>query len=133
MLHARAKMSNNKVNGPEVEYGVGTNWNDTEKIWYHTLYNELSVVPEEHPVLPTEIPVNPKANRERMTQTTFEIFKVHAMYVATQTVLSLYASRRTTGIILMKVFRTQCPHTKVTLCLTPSFVWIWLAVILQSI
>ena len=50
MLSARAKMSNNEVNGPEVEHGVVTSWNDTEKIWYHTLYNELRVAPEEHPV-----------------------------------------------------------------------------------
>ena len=40
MLSARAKMSNNKVNRPEVGHGVVTNWNDTEKIWYHTLYND---------------------------------------------------------------------------------------------
>ena len=32
----------------------------------------------------------------------------------------------------MTVCCTQCPPTKVTLCLTPSFVWIWLALILQS-
>uniref|UniRef100_A0A1I8BR90 Actin n=1 Tax=Meloidogyne hapla TaxID=6305 RepID=A0A1I8BR90_MELHA len=44
-----------------IEHGIVTNWDDMEKIWHHTFYNE---------------------------------------YVAIQAVLSLYASGRTTGIVL---------------------------------
>jgi len=82
-----------------IEHGIVTNWDDMEKVWHSTFFNELRIVPEEHPVLLTEAPLNPKANRERMTQIMFEAFNVPAMYVAIQAVLSLYASGRTTGVV----------------------------------
>jgi len=82
-----------------IEHGIVTSWDDMEKIWHHTYYNELRVAPEEHSVMLTEAPLNPKQNRERMTQIHFETFNVPAMYVQIQAVLSLYASGRTTGCV----------------------------------
>ncbi|CDY14813.1 BnaC04g48100D [Brassica napus] len=76
------------------------NWDDMEKIWHHTFYNELRVAPEKHPVLLGEAPLTPKANREKITQIMFETFDVPKLYVANEAVLSLYASGRTTGIVV---------------------------------
>merc|ERR1712199_51619 len=51
-------------------------------------------------ILLTEAPINPKDNRERMTQIMFETFNARRFYVAIQAVLSLYASGRTTGVVV---------------------------------
>ena len=109
-----------------------TNLNDMEDVWHQKYCKEFKDAPEEHPVLPTD----PKANRERMTQIIFEIFNVPATCMATQTVLSLYASGRTTGLVMDSgdgVSHTVPSNEGYALLHTTPFVWIWLAVILQSI
>jgi len=88
-----------KLNYP-IEHGIFTNWDDMEAIWHHTFYNELRVDPQEHPVLLTEAPLNPKANRERMVLIMLDGFHVPAVCVALGAVLSLYASFRNTGIVM---------------------------------
>jgi actin-related protein len=83
-----------------IEEGFIKNWEDMEKVWKHTIYDELRVTPEEHPVLLTEAPLNPSENREKMTEMMFEVFNVPCLYLQTQAVLALYASGRTTGMVL---------------------------------
>ncbi|CAJ1965045.1 unnamed protein product [Cylindrotheca closterium] len=83
-----------------IERGIVTNWDDIETLWHHTFYRELKTTPEFYPVFLTEVPMNPKANRERITEMMFETFKVPALYMNTTAALSLYAHGRTTGCVL---------------------------------
>merc|ERR1712212_1052335 len=83
-----------------IEHRIITAWDDMEKVWSRTFNNELRISPDESPILHSEASLNPKSNREKMTQISFESFNAPAMYVCIQAFLSLYASGRTTGIVL---------------------------------
>jgi len=84
-----------------VEHGIVTNWNHFEIVVEFVIKNVLKADASKHPFLVTEAPLNPKANREKMTQIFFEKFHVPSFYVAINAVLTLYASGRTTGITLL--------------------------------
>ncbi|KAJ3359506.1 actin-2 [Allomyces macrogynus ATCC 38327] len=88
-----------RINYP-MEHGIVTDWEDMERIWDYMYTEELKTLSEEHPVLLTEAPLNPKKNREQVAQIFFETFNVPAMFMSVQAVLSLYASGRTTGLVL---------------------------------
>ena len=84
-----------------MEHGVVQNWQDMEKLWSHVYAREnLNVRSSEHAVLLTEAPLNPLANREKAAELFFEAMNVPALYFSLQAVLSLYASGRTTGVVL---------------------------------
>ena len=89
-----------------IEHGIVTNWEDMERLWA-SIYSkdQLQIASEEHPVLLTEPPLNPRRNRERaaevwelyqlkyqnlhISQIFFESFNVPALFVSMQAVLSL--------------------------------------------
>jgi len=75
-------------------------WLKMERLWRHAFYDRLRIAPEEHPLLLAEPPLNPRANREKTAQLMFEEFNATALCLANQAVLSLYASGRTTGLVL---------------------------------
>jgi actin-related protein len=83
-----------------MERGMITNCDGMETLWRHIFYNELRVAPENHPVLLTETPFNPRVCREKMIQIMFETFDVPATYIAVQSYLSVYASGRNTAMVI---------------------------------
>eukprot|EP01048_Picozoa_sp_COSAG05_P000074 COSAG05_NODE_2_length_63105_cov_159.292956_17_plen_387_part_00 len=113
IIEGGAMQGREVVVGPEVEslrgvlkcsypmaHGQVNNWEDMETVWEYLYKEQLKVTESEHPVLLTEAPLNPLRNREKAAEMFFETFNVPAMYVSMQAVLSLYASGKTTGVVL---------------------------------
>ena len=86
------------INNP-LENGAINNWDDIEKLWQHLFTNELKVDPVEYNTMITETPMNPKENKEKMTQIMFETFNVKGLYIAMEPVLSLFGIGKYTGIV----------------------------------
>jgi actin-related protein len=83
-----------------IQLGQVENWEDMEKIWTHVFFQEMNVLPKEHRVVCTDAPLTSLANREKMAQIMFEVFEVPYFYMSIQSVFSLYASGRTTGVVV---------------------------------
>lgn len=96
---ALAKRDTLKLSYP-VEHDVINDWDDFELILRHVFDNVLKVKPTEYEILLTEPPLNPTSNREKVVKILFEVFNCRACYLSIQAVLALYASGRTTGIVL---------------------------------
>ncbi len=75
-------------------------WDNMEKVWRHTICQEMKTLPEEQAVLLSEPPLNPKESRERMARIMFESFHVPCLFLGVQAVLALYASGRGSGLVL---------------------------------
>eukprot|EP01120_Amphizonella_sp_Union-15-10_P004720 TRINITY_DN153_c0_g1_i1.p1 TRINITY_DN153_c0_g1~~TRINITY_DN153_c0_g1_i1.p1 ORF type:complete len:311 (-),score=47.25 TRINITY_DN153_c0_g1_i1:77-1009(-) len=83
-----------------IERGIVKNWHDMEKIWHHLFFNEMKTNPAEHPVLVSEVCLNPKSNREKIAEHMFETFEVPAMHVVRSSELILIASGRGSSIVV---------------------------------
>merc|ERR1719350_2153038 len=82
-----------------MRHGIVEDWEAMEHIWRH-VYTKMKVSAEEHPVLLTEAPLNPRRNREQAAERFFEQFNTPALFISPQAILSSYASGRTTGVVL---------------------------------
>ncbi|GMS82587.1 hypothetical protein PENTCL1PPCAC_4762, partial [Pristionchus entomophagus] len=82
------------------ERGIIIDWDGMQQIWHRAFRDELRIDPEDHAILLTEAPLNPRRNREQMAEIMLESFGFPALHVCQTAVLSLYSAGRTTGILL---------------------------------
>eukprot|EP00515_Schizochytrium_aggregatum_P003129 CAMPEP_0202052620 /NCGR_PEP_ID=MMETSP0963-20130614/5374_1 /ASSEMBLY_ACC=CAM_ASM_000494 /TAXON_ID=4773 /ORGANISM="Schizochytrium aggregatum, Strain ATCC28209" /LENGTH=407 /DNA_ID=CAMNT_0048617911 /DNA_START=20 /DNA_END=1240 /DNA_ORIENTATION=- len=96
---ARANASQLELSSP-ITRGFIDDWDGMQAIWGHAFEDVLNVNTESTPVLLSDTPLNPKESREKMAQIMFEHFQVPGFYIAPESVLSLFATGRTRGIVL---------------------------------
>ena len=81
-----------------IEHGVVCNWVDVEAILDYTFKTQLRVDPSECFVFLAEPVLNPRANREKITQVMFETYGVNGFFMLNTAALSLLAAGRSTGV-----------------------------------
>jgi hypothetical protein len=86
-----------------IERGQITDWDAMQRIWDY-IFRQLRVDPARHAVLiALPPPIHQKsaqATRERLAEIFFQQYRVRALCIANACVLSLFASGRTTGLVL---------------------------------
>lgn len=80
--------------------GVVVDWDIVDSIWDHALKDCLLVDPKEHPMLLAEPSSNTQQQRERTAELMFEKYKVPALFLAKNAVLTSFASGRATSVVV---------------------------------
>ena len=79
--------------------GYIENWDNMEHIWTQ-IYQDLNLSSKENPLFFVDTPLTPRAVRERMAEFVFDKFEPPFLYMYTGSVLSLFASGKTTGLVV---------------------------------
>lgn len=76
------------------------NFDNMQRIWQDIYSDQLKALPEQHPLLISDSPLNSNENREEMLQIFMETFKVPSIYIGNAPTLSLYNAGLTSGIVV---------------------------------
>ncbi|KAH9603061.1 hypothetical protein KSS87_014863 [Heliosperma pusillum] len=80
--------------------GAVADWDIVDSIWSHAFRECLLVDPKEHPMLLAEPSFNTQQQRERAAELMFEKYKVPALFLAKNAVLTSFASGRATSLVV---------------------------------
>lgn len=80
--------------------GVVVDWDIVDSIWDHAFRECLLIDPKEHPMLLAELSSNTQQQRERTAELIFEKYKVPALFLAKNAVLTSFALGRATSLVV---------------------------------
>ncbi|KAK3440427.1 actin-related protein 4 [Eucalyptus grandis] len=80
--------------------GIVADWDIVDNIWDHAFRECLLIDPTEHPMLLAEPSSNPQQQREKAAELMFEKYKVPALFLAKNAVLTSFASGRATSLVV---------------------------------
>ncbi|KAK8934154.1 Actin-related protein 4 [Platanthera zijinensis] len=80
--------------------GVVTDWDIVDNIWTHTFRERLRIDPTKHPMLLAEPTFGSLHQRERAAELMFENYKVPALFVAKNAVLTSFSYGRFTSLVV---------------------------------
>nr|XP_012294441.1 actin-like protein 7B [Aotus nancymaae] len=83
-----------------LKHGVVVDWDCVQDIWEYIFCTAMKIVPEEHAVLVSDLPLSPSSNREKYAELMFEAFGIPAMHVTSQSLLSIYSYGKTSGLVV---------------------------------
>ncbi|GJQ10935.1 hypothetical protein GpartN1_g2726.t1 [Galdieria partita] len=83
-----------------IQNGIIQDWQAMEEIFKYIFFDELELDPLYQTILLSEPPLNPLKQREKMVEMLFEVFHIPALCIASQSMLALYSSGKTTGIVV---------------------------------
>lgn len=80
--------------------GVVVDWDIVDNIWDHAFRERLLIDPKEHPMLLAEPSSNNPLQREKAAELMFESYKVPALFLAKNAILTSFASGRATSLVV---------------------------------
>jgi actin len=85
-----------------MEHGIVLDWDETTLLLNHIIKDNVGVEPRNLAggLIMTEAPLNPKANREKLTEVAFETLMVPKFQVSMQALNACYAEGLTSALIL---------------------------------
>ena len=104
IVYGKNPETGKKDYGPVIERkkmeSMATDWEAIEKLWERMFEEELGISADTSYVSSTISPFGPRSYPEEMAELLFETFDVQGCYFAVPSILSLYSTGKTTGVVL---------------------------------